>query len=59
MPTLDTRSGMVEAGEPLEGAARLMVEHQLTHLLVVSAKAQPIGVVSTLDIAGCIAWREA
>lgn len=49
----------VEAGEPLERAVQLMVEHQLTHLLVVSADALPIGVVSTLDVAGCLAWREA
>jgi CBS domain-containing protein len=49
----------VEAREPLERAAQLMVEHQLSHLLVLSAKAQPIGVVSTLDVAGCLAWGEA
>jgi CBS domain-containing protein len=49
----------VEAGESLERAAQLMVEHELAHLLVVSAKAQPIGIVSTLDVAGCLAWGEA
>ncbi len=49
----------VEAGEPLERAVQLMVEHQLTHLLVLSAQALPIGIVSTLDIAGCLAWGEA
>jgi CBS domain-containing protein len=49
----------VEAGEPLERAVQLMVEHQLSHLLVVSAEALPIGVVSTLDVAGCLAWGEA
>jgi CBS domain-containing protein len=47
----------VEANEPLERAAQLMVEHQLTHLIVVSA-GQPVGVVSTLDVAGCLAWGE-
>jgi CBS domain-containing protein len=47
----------VEADEPLERAAQLMVEHQLTHLIVVSA-ARPVGVVSTLDVAGCLAWGE-
>ena len=47
----------VEAGEQLERAAQLMVEHQLTHLIVVSA-ARPVGVVSTLDVAGCLAWGE-
>jgi CBS domain-containing protein len=48
----------VDGREPLERAAQLMVEHQLTHLLVV-AGARPIGIVSTLDIAGCLAWGEA
>ena len=47
----------VEAGEPLERAVQLMVEHQLTHLLVLS-EALPIGIVSTLDVAGCLAWGE-
>ncbi len=49
----------VQADEPLESAVQLMVEHQLPHLLVVSAKAQPIGILSTLDVAGCLAWGEA
>jgi CBS domain-containing protein len=48
----------IDAHEPLERAAQLMVEHQLTHLLVVDG-ARPVGVVSTLDIAGCLAWGEA
>jgi CBS domain-containing protein len=48
----------VEAGEPLERAVQLMLEHQLTHLLVLSPEALPIGVVSTLDVAGCLAWGE-
>ena len=48
----------VEATERLARAAQIMVEHQLSHLLVVS-RAQPIGVVSTLDVAGCMAWGEA
>lgn len=49
----------VEAGESLERAVQLMVEHQLTHLIVLSAQALPIGIVSTLDVAGCLAWGEA
>jgi hypothetical protein len=32
---------------------------ELTHVLVVSAEALPIGVVSTLDVVGCLAWGEA
>jgi CBS domain-containing protein len=48
----------VEGGEPLQRAAQLMVEHQLTHLIVV-AGAEPVGIISTLDVAGCLAWGEA
>jgi CBS domain-containing protein len=48
----------VDAGESLERAAQLMVEHQLTHLMVV-AGAEPVGILSTLDVAGCLAWGEA
>jgi CBS domain-containing protein len=47
----------VDVQEPLERAAQLMVEHQLTHLLVV-ARARPVGILSTLDVAGCLAWGE-
>jgi CBS domain-containing protein len=49
----------IAAGEPLERAVQLMVEHQLTHLVVLSDQALPIGIVSTLDVAGCLAWGEA
>jgi CBS domain-containing protein len=49
----------IAAGEPLERAVQLMLEHQLTHLLVVSEQALPTGILSTLDIAGCMAWGEA
>src|SRR4051794_20266372 len=37
----------VEASESLERAAQLMVEHQLTHLIVVTGT-RPVGVVSSL-----------
>ena len=46
-----------DAAEPLDRAAQVMVEHQLTHVIVVSG-GRPVGVVSTLDIAGCMAWGE-
>jgi CBS domain-containing protein len=49
----------VDRDERLERAAQIMVEHQLAHLLVVSPLGAPIGVVSTLDVAGAIAWGEA
>ena len=47
----------VDIGESLQRAAQLMVEHQLSHLLVVSGPL-PVGIVSTLDVAGCMAWGE-
>ena len=47
----------VEADESLQRAAQLMLEHQLSHLIVVRG-ARPVGVVSTLDMAGCLAWGE-
>ena len=51
---------VVEPQEPLMHAAQLMAEHQLAHLLVVSPKSgSPVGIISTLDIAGCVAWGEA
>jgi CBS domain-containing protein len=57
MPLASTEIVTVDVAEPLERAAQLMTKHQLSHLLVVS-DAQPVGVVSTLDIAGCLAWRD-
>ena len=48
----------IDTGEPLQRAVQLMLEHQLTHLLVLSPEARPIGIVSTLDVAGCLAWGE-
>jgi len=47
----------VEMGERLGRAAQLMAEHQLTHLIVVSG-ARPVGIVSTLDVAACLAGGE-
>ena len=50
----------VEPQEPLLRAAQLMAENQLAHLLVVTRETgRPVGIVSTLDIAGCLAWGEA
>jgi len=47
----------VDMDEPLKRAAQLMVEHQLTHLMVVTG-GEPVGMISTLDVAGCLAWGE-
>lgn len=42
----------IESGEALEDAARIMSEHDVTHLVVVDPGSdEPIGVLSTLDIA--------
>jgi CBS domain-containing protein len=41
--------------EPLDEAARLMVEHDLGHLIVVASGGEPVGVISTLDLARAIA----
>jgi len=46
----------VDLEEPLERAAQLMTEHQLTHLLVVSG-GFPVGIVSTLDVVGRLGGR--
>lgn len=42
----------------LDEAAQLMREHEVDHV-VVSERGEPVGMVSTLDIAGTLAWGEA
>ena len=50
----------VEPSMPLREAAGLMLEHRVTHLVVVEPGTQrPVGVLSTLDVAGVLAWGEA
>lgn len=48
----------VDPSTPLEEAAQLMDEHGTAHLIVTSG-GQPAGVVSSLDIAGALAWGRA
>ena len=48
----------VELSTPLAEAARLMDGHDTAHLIVTSG-GQPAGVVSSLDIAGALAWGRA
>ena len=43
----------------LEEAAQIMREHDVEHLVVVEASGKPIGMLSSLDVAGAIAWGEA
>ena len=42
--------------DTLQRAAQLMVEHALTHLVVVD-RGRPVGVLSTLDVADALAGR--
>jgi predicted transcriptional regulator len=48
----------VEPSLPLDEAVRLMAEHGTAHLIVAD-RDRPIGVLSTLDIAGVLAWGRA
>ncbi len=50
----------VEPTMPLREAGELMLTHELTHVAVVDPEAgRPIAILSTLDIAGILAWGEA
>jgi CBS domain-containing protein len=62
--TLEDEAGTIAATEVVTApstcsvgeAASLMAEHETTHLVIVSSESQtPVGVVSTLDIAGALA----
>ena len=56
----DIGRGEVVTVSPDDGlgrAARLMADHGVSHLVVVQPHSgQPVGVLSTLDIAGVLAW---
>jgi CBS domain-containing protein len=41
----------VEESETIEQAAKLMAEHESTHLVVVAPSGAPVGVISSLDVA--------
>jgi CBS domain-containing protein len=50
----------VDPSESLEHAAQIMAEHDITHLVVADPNSrQAVGVLSTLDVAGVIAWGRA
>jgi len=52
-----TSPPMIDPGEPLANAVELMARHGVSHLLVGEGeRAQPIGVLSSLDVAGIVAW---
>ena len=45
------------AGEPLSEAARRMAGNNATHAVVVDERSgRPVGVLSTLDVAGILGW---
>lgn len=56
--TAETELPTVGSGETLSRAAQLMSEHRVSHLIVVDS-GRAVGVVSTLDVAGIIAWGRA
>jgi CBS domain-containing protein len=50
----------VAPDETLERAVETMIEHDTTHLIVVDpAEDKAVGVLSTLDVAGLLAWGRA
>lgn len=47
----------VKPSMPLREAAELMLTHRVTHLVVVDPGAlRPVGILSSLDLAGVLAW---
>ena len=46
----------IEPSASLADAARMMDEHATAHLIVVADDGRPLGVISTLDLAGALAW---
>lgn len=49
----------VTPDDRLARAAQLMAEHEVTHLLVVTpSTGAPLGVLSSLDVEGVVAWGE-
>lgn len=58
--TLARQVHTVEPGTPLREAGELMLTTGDSHVLVINPDTQhPVGVVSTLDVAGVLAWGEA
>ena len=45
----------IEPSASLVEAARIMDEHATAHLIVVDRQ-RPVGIISTLDLAGALAW---
>jgi CBS domain-containing protein len=50
----------VEPSMPLRKAGELMLANEISHLVVIQPGTQrPIGILSTADMAGVLAWGEA
>ena len=55
----DGEVNTISSSEPLGAAAELMRERRIAHLLVRDAHSgKPAGMLSTLDVAGVLAWGE-
>jgi CBS domain-containing protein len=50
-----TETLTVSDGDSVDRAVQLMAEHEVAHLVVVAASGRPVGVLSTLDVAGLLA----
>jgi CBS domain-containing protein len=56
----DRDLNMICSSEPLTAAAELMRERGIAHILVRDADSgRPTGMLSSLDVAGILAWGEA
>ncbi len=44
----------VDASDSVEHVVELMAEHECTHLVVVSGEGEPVGVISSLDVADSV-----
>jgi len=50
----------VEPNTSLRDAGETMLQHRVSHLVVTEAgSGRPVGILSTLDVAGVLAWGEA
>jgi CBS domain-containing protein len=49
----------ISSDEPLLEAAGLMCDRGVSHLVVLDTSGKPTGMLSTLDVAGMLAWGEA
>ena len=53
-----TEAVSVRSDEPLDRAAQLLADHDVTHLIVRDERRVPTGILSTLDIARAISGRD-